>query len=291
MHPDFKVGAAAGRCKSVGEVKLLTDSVAEFIVYGSITTFARDGNPGMTYNGHSLNSLGLPNRGLKDLLVNGPDAVRLAHSAGKIIILSVAGFTVSQFFELAQTAKSLGFDGVEFNFGCPNVVDSSDRKPIFSFDRPLMVQVLLRTLAEVKGDTDFFVAAKMSPMSNPMDILDTAKDFSTLALDAVVTQNTFPNGLLFNKDGTPEIETPDGTGWAGFAGPSIKPMALGQVSQWRRALDAFGAGHIETWGCGGVQVGQDARDLRRAGAAVVQVGNTYINSIRPAKAFLDLSCS
>lgn len=279
----FPVGNAAGWCKSVEEVERLSKSACECIVVGSITLEERLGNPGNTFNNESLNSIGLKNPGIEKILAMSDEMVKFAHDANKPIILSIAGFSIEDYRLLSKKAASTDFDGVEVNFGCPNVADEGKRKPIFSFDLDLMDNAL----DEVILNFSKFISVKVSPMSNPMQIVETAGLLSVFGIDAVVTQNTFPNGLLYNPNGTPQIETPDKTGWAGFAGSAIKPMALGQVNQWRKALDSFDSNHIPVWGVGGVKNGQDVHDMIRAGASLVQVGTAYF--VGGPKIFSDIA--
>jgi dihydroorotate dehydrogenase (fumarate) len=248
----------------------------------------RGGNPGNTFNGSSLNSLGLPNPGLRKIIEAAPEMVGIAHAAEKPIIMSVAGFAPAEYLELSRTARELGFDGVELNLGCPNVADGGKRKPIASFDLDLVDQIVSGIYNhDMSPDDRWFLSVKVSPMSNPLQILDTAELFEKFGVSAIVTQNTFPNGMLFNEDGAPQIQTPDKTGWAGFAGRAIKPMALGQVNQWRKALDNLGGTMIPVWGVGGVTSGEGVRDMQFAGASVVQVGTAYF--VSGAKVFGDIA--
>ena len=271
----FPVANAAGWCKTIDEVRNLSRSATEVIVVGSITVPERSGNPGNTF-AIPLNSLGLPNMGIEKLKKIGPEMVRIAHEARKKAIMNIAGFDPKEYRQLARAAQEMGFDGIEINLGCPNVADGGKRKPIASLDLRLTEEIVGLSSSAVKvHDPDFFVSVKMSPMSNPLQIIDTAELLAHCNIDAIVTQNTFPNALLFNEDGSPTIQTPDKTGWAGFAGSAIKPMALGQVNQWRMALNSFGATGIEVWGVGGVETGKDVRDMIWAGASVVQVGTAY----------------
>jgi dihydroorotate dehydrogenase len=64
-------------------------------------------------------------------------------------------------------------------------------------------------------------------------------------------------------------------------------MALGQVNQWRTALDAFNATHIQVWGVGGVESGRDVHDMQTAGARIVQVGTAYF--VGGAKVFSNIA--
>jgi dihydroorotate dehydrogenase (fumarate) len=276
---DFPVGNAAGWCKSVDEVDALARSAAQFIVFGSITTEERAGNPGNTFDGESLNSLGLPNPGIENVRKVAPQILDMAHEESKPVILSIAGFSPMEYVDLASAAVELGFDGIEINLGCPNVVDSGERKPIFSFDLQLIEAIVsgVKTATEPMASGSF-ISVKLSPMSNPETILATAAILAECGINAVVTQNTFPNALLYNRNGSPVIQTPDNKGWAGLAGPAVKAMALGQVSQWRAALDDLNAKNISVWGVGGVKTGQDVKDILTAGADIVQVGTAYFTS-------------
>lgn len=274
INPYFPVGNAAGWCKSVEEVERLSRSAAEVIVVGSITMGERQGNPGNTWNNECLNSLGLPNPGIEKIVAMAPKMIEIAHKAHKKIILSIAGFSVHDYIDLSARAK--GFDGIEINVGCPNVADEGIRKPIFSFDLRNLTNVVDGVLSCASENQ--FVTVKVSPMSNPMQILETADTLVEAQIDGVVTQNAFPNALLYNGDGTPQIQTPDGTGWAGLSGSAVKAMALGQVNQWRKALNSLGAKNIPVWGVGGVESARDVRDMLRAGASVVQVGTAYFRN-------------
>lgn len=286
INPVFPVGNAAGWCKSVAEVENLARSAASFIVVGSITMNQRDGNPGSTFNGDSiftLNSLGLPNPGIDKLEEIGPEMVRIAHAAGKPIIVSLAGFTPDEFGNLARRSQKIGFDGAEVNLGCPNVADGGKRKPIISY-RPRLVH---DSLEEACGYINafkpgWFISVKVSPM-DPDRIEEIAQIIEQFPINAVVTQNTVPNCLDFSLDRTPVIQTPDKLGYAGASGKQVLQQALGQVNQWRRVLSE----EIDVWGVGGVQSGTDVEKMLWAGASVVQVGTAYF--ISGAKVFGDIA--
>ena len=125
INPDFPVGNAAGWCKSTAEVAELAASVAQFIIVGSITCECRLGNRGSTFDDtplRALNSLGLPNPGIENIEAFGPRMTDAAHKANKPIILSVAGFSAEEYGVLSRKAQRIGFDGIELNLGCPNIV-------------------------------------------------------------------------------------------------------------------------------------------------------------------------
>lgn len=283
INSEFPVGNAAGHCKSLEEVRHLAESAASVIVVGSITLKQRDGNPGNTFNGDStfgLNSLGLPNPGIVRISEIGPEMVRTAHIAGKPIILSVAGFSPDEFRELARASYEIGFDGVELNLGCPNVADDGKRKPIISHRKEFVRASL--TSAFEHFPAAGFVSVKVSPM-DPDRLDEIASVIETFPISAVVTMNTVPNCLDFNSDGTPIINTPDKTGYAGGSGKQVFQQALGQVKQWREHLPK----EIAVWGVGGVETGEDVQKMLWAGASTVQVGTAYF--IGGAKVFGDIA--
>lgn len=279
INSDFPVGNAAGWCKTEGEVVKLLESSAQFVVVGSITLEERQGNPGNTFNGVDLNSLGLPNPGISNVLGWLPGVIhQIPKTDSRKVILSLAGFSPGDFAKLDKRALASGISHREINLGCPNVADGGTRKRIASLDLK-STEAVLDVIVENWTDygDDIFTSVKISPMTDPNFILLLAELIAQYPIDAVVTQNTMPNALLFNEDGSTQIQTPDGTGWAGFAGPAVHPFALGQVNQWRKALNELGRQDIEVHGVGGVSDGRNVRDMLRAGASAVQVGTAYFN--------------
>lgn len=280
INPDFPVGPAAGHCKSLAEVQNLARSAAAFITVGSITALERAGNPGQTFaknEAGALNSLGMPNPGIDKIKEVGAEMVRVAHEAGKPIIMSIAGFAPMEFARMAHVAHDLGFDGAEVNLGCPNVADAGTRKPIACCNYELSWQILNATLIEVRTPVrcGFFISVKVSPM-DPERLHEIAGAISHFGnqIGAVVTMNTVPNCLDFNSHGIPVINTPDKTGYAGGSGRQVFQQALGQVKQWRAQLPET----IAVWGVGGVETGRDVLKMQWAGASVVQIGTAYFTS-------------
>lgn len=274
INPDFPVGNAAGWCKSTAEVAKLAASVAQFIIVGSITCECRLGNRGNTFDDtplRALNSLGLPNPGIENIEAFGPRMIDAAHKAEKPIILSVAGFSAEEYGVLSRKAHRIGFDGIELNLGCPNIVTAGKRKPIASSHPNLAAAIIDSALNALDPQEKRpFISVKVSPL-DPESLVRLAETIVTFSIDAVVTQNTVPNCLDFDTTGRPIIDTPDDTGWAGGSGPAVLCQALGQVSQWRQVTPD----HIAIWGVGGVTSGLDVQKMRWAGASVIQVGTAY----------------
>ena len=272
IDPDFPVGNAAGGCKTLEEVRQLARSAASFIVVGSFTVEPRSGNPGNTFNGdpvYGLNSRGLPNPGVEWLKKEGPKMVAIAHAAGKPIILSVAGFNPSEYELLVLAAVVIGFDGVELNFGCSNIVDGGTRHRIITYDVAMVRAILLQIYMNHRIVPEF-VSVKVSPILDLEYAHVLADVFRRFPITALVTMNAIPNCLDFGADGLPVIQTPDKTGYAGGSGTQVRQMALGQAHMWRSVLP-----EKEKWGVGGMGTGPDVKKMLRV-ASVVQIGTAYL---------------
>lgn len=262
---------AAGTCRLPEDVKKLSRSASAAIMVGSITVESRTGNAGDVYWAgpmFSLNSLGLPNRGVsyyRDVI---PEMVAVAHGVGKPLFVSVAGFSPEQYAHLAELAFDGGADLVELNLGCPNVWQGHTQKRIACFDPELVAEVLY--CVERRVGTDAKVSVKISPFSDPFALAEVAQAIGASKMAKVVTAvNTFPNA--FGLSGAKPVITPGG-GLAGFAGPAMKPIGLGQVRQLRGLLPK----RIQIIGVGGITHGQDILEYRASGAAATQVATAYL---------------
>ncbi len=262
---------AAGTCKLLEDVEKLSHSASAVIMVGSITVEPRIGNTGDVYWAgpmFSLNSLGLPNRGAPYYKKVLPEMVAVAHGEGKPLFVSVAGFSPEEYASLAELAFLGGADLVELNLGCPNVWQGSTQKRIACFDSALVAEVLRRV--EEKVGANAKVSVKVSPFSDPFALAEVAQVIGASKLaKAVTTVNTFPNAFSYNG-AKPRI-TPGG-GLAGFAGPAMKPIGLGQVRQLHGLLPE----RIQIIGVGGITHSQDIREYQESGAVATQVATAYL---------------
>jgi dihydroorotate dehydrogenase (fumarate) len=272
---DHPIMNAAGTCKLLDDVKKLAKSAVSAVMVGSITVEPRDGNPGNVWEhcgSYTLNSLGLPNPGIDYYRTNLPEMKKICADNGKPLLVSVAGFSPNEYAVLAEVAVSGGADFVELNLGCSNVWGTDGQKPITSFDEALIRSIINYVKREIES-----FGVKLSPYSNPLELVAVAsviRDWSR-RIEFVTTSNTFPNAYGCTENGRQHIAV--GKGLAGFAGPAMKPIALGQVIQFRGLLDPG----IEIIGAGGVTNGQDVLDYVRNGAKLVQVGSEFMRSHDP----------
>jgi dihydroorotate dehydrogenase (fumarate) len=274
----------AGSCRTVEEVKSLAKSVISIIVVGSFTVEAREGNQGNAFwvggindedtrDIFSLNSRGLPNQGIKYCEQVIPEMAEIVHKAGKLLCVSVAGFTPQEYVILAKVAFALGADIVELNLSCPNVWKDGAQERIACFDPNLVTEILKSVQEAVDLEAKIFV--KLSPILDSYLLKEVTNVIAQFEIvKAVVSINTVPNSLLFDKTGRPRITV--GQGLAGLGGPAVKPIAIGQVIQLRNLLPK----NIDIVYSGGVTHGRDIVDAQLAGAKVVQMC-TYLLDFPP----------
>ena len=261
------MNAACSVAKTPEDIKALCQTSAGAVLIGSITRLARDGNAeprwfdGDTY---ALNSFGMPNGGADYYASTLPGLVATIHQSGKAAILSIAGFSVDDYAMLAKLADASSIDLLELNFGCPNIRTDGAQKPIASFDISYM-RAIVEAVAE---QTATPLLLKLSAYSNPHELLAVAEAIVTMPnVAGVVTMNTFANAYR-EIDGQPVLAMEYG----GLSGPSLQPIALGQVRQFRKALPET----IAVIGVGGIETADDVRAFIAAGATAVQAATVIV---------------
>ena len=278
----FSISNAAGFIKGPGTEfdDLLRSPIVDTIRIGSITVEGGPGNPGTTYGeseeGTSGNALGLPNPGLQRTLETAKEMTLAAAHARKELVISIAGSKPEEYETLTKALVQYAI--IEVNLGCPNVWGEGSQKPIASFNIELIRDILTR----VSGYTYDPFDVKVSPYTDPSMIPQVAavlREFHQIR--NVITMNTFPNGIIFEKDAlTPALSTPNGYG--GIAGSAVRYVALGQARQFATALEGSKIGVVLV---GGVSRGIDIIRAKEVGAVGVQVGTAYAGK---AKIFSDL---
>jgi dihydroorotate dehydrogenase (fumarate) len=287
-HPLMNAG---GTCKSLEEVQRFARSAVSAVMV-NLLMHERPGNSGNTYwsNGHySLNSKGLPSRGeqyYKEVL---PEMVRIVHQAGKKIFVNISGFTPEEYADLARMADKAGVDGIEFNFGCPNIWEGRTQKRILSFD----LGGIRHTLQLVGGlSLAIPIGVKLSPNSDPYVIELQSQLFNELdslpsyvKVSFLTLCNTFPNAHIPKRGGGSVISAR----LAGMGGRALKPIALGQILQFKDQQDEGKLpAHIQFVGAGGVESEEDVLDFEEVGATVVQAATKYFDHDENPGAYSDI---
>jgi len=257
--------AAGPRSKSPKDLRTLLATPVPVITIGSVSLAASTGNKAKKYwvdpaSGTSLNSMGLPNKGIAYYERLLPTFIKDAHAAGKKVRVSIVGSRTSEYVELVRRLRKLDIDQIEVNTSCPNVWNGTKQKRIASFDLDLLEKLVSATLKVAKGlPLDY----KLSPYSDPEMLRKVALLLRRHAgIRAVVTANTFPNAYSAL------------TGLAGMGGDGYRHIVLGQVKQFRQVLPA----RIKIVALGGASSKKHVADYVAAGAAEVQVGTHYFKN-------------
>jgi dihydroorotate dehydrogenase (NAD+) catalytic subunit len=219
----------------------------------TVTLAPREGNPPprlWELAGGLINSIGLPNKGLDGFL--GEDLPKLAALPVPLIV-NVMGFSREQVAELVTAfAERDEVAALELNVSCPNV----ETGLVMGAD-PVEVASLMH---RVRPLTDKPLIVKLTP--NATDVAAVARAAEGAGASALSLINTIRGMALDPQSGAPWLGGVTG----GVSGPAVRAVALAQVHAVAEAVQ------IPLIGMGGIQRGQDALDLMRAGAELVAVG-------------------
>jgi dihydroorotate dehydrogenase (NAD+) catalytic subunit len=218
----------------------------------TITLAPREGNPPPRLWESAaglINSIGLPNRGLRGYLEDDlPALARLAVP----LITNVMGSTPEEVGELVAALENRPqVRAIELNVSCPNVATGLD----IGAD-PKGLEALLEHVRPLSSKP---LIVKLTP--NTADVADCAAGAEAGGADAVSLINTL-RAVALSPGGGPWL----GGGSGGLSGPAIRAVALAQVSAVARRVA------IPIVGMGGVGCGRDARELIDVGATLVAVG-------------------
>lgn len=276
-HPLMNGGGVA---KNLEDVRQLAKMPVSAVTLGSITFHPKAGNEGNVFeprheNGYALNSLGLPNPGMLETVKAIDLMIAAVVNAGKRLIVNVAGFNPQEYGVIADAMVTNGAHMAELNGGCPNIWGPDGKqKRIPSFDPEMIDRILTDVTQRLTEAAPIML--KLSPYSDPGLLAEVAEVIASKpVVKAVVCSNTFPNALDLRTNGRPSIDSPQvPDGLAGLSGGAMKPIALGQVRQFRRLLPD----RIAIIGSGGVSSGRDMLDYLQAGAVAVQCTTAYLGN-------------
>jgi hypothetical protein len=117
--PSSQKGRSAGRGNS-SAINPTQSSGAGAVVTKSSSLKPREGNPGPTIAELPvglLNAIGLASPGIREM----KDEISEARRSGVPVIVSVFGFSVTDYSKSAGIAETHGADAVELNVSCPHV--------------------------------------------------------------------------------------------------------------------------------------------------------------------------
>lgn len=234
------------------------------VITKSCTLLAREGNPKPRYaafaSGNSINSMGLPNKGLEYYV----DAARDLNPH-KPYFLSLAGLTRTENLQMLSMLQHDCCDapvaGVELNLSCPNLPG----KPQVAYDFEAMDETL-RSVFEMFDRLPLGV--KLPPYFDPSHFDGAAQVLRHYPkLKWVTCINSVGNGLVVDPINERSLIVPKG-GLGGIGGSCIKPTALANVRSFRERLPLS----VDIVGCGGITRGVDVFEHILCGANAVQIG-------------------
>ncbi len=224
------------------------------VVTKSVGLKPRDGYPNPTVaqvDSGLINAMGLPNPSINEFKA---EIKTVKQEEMHIpLIVSIFGFSVSEFVKTAEVAVEAGADALELNVSCPHVKETGAE---IGQNPDLLAEVV----SKVKGNVEKPVFVKLTP--NVSDVVGTARRAVQAGADALTAINTVRAMAIDVETTRPILANKIG----GLSGPAIKPIAIKCVYEIHREVD------IPIVGCGGITSWQDAIEFMLAGASAIQVG-------------------
>jgi dihydroorotate dehydrogenase (NAD+) catalytic subunit len=236
-------------------LKRVVQAGAGAIVTKSSALRPRNGNPGPTIvevPGGLLNAIGLASPGITAM----KDEIDDAKRTGVPIIVSIFGFSASEYSSSARIAEKLGADAVELNISCPHVSGVGE----IGQDRTAVARVT----RSVKRAVEIPVLVKLSP--NVASIVDIGRAAQNAGADAVTAINTLRAMSIDIYTRLPVLSSKVG----GLSGPAIRPVAVRCVYELAARLK------IPIIGVGGITCWEDAVEFLLAGASAIQIGTAIL---------------
>ena len=233
-------------------LKEIANAGAGAVVTKSIGLKSRPGYPNpsiVQVDCGLLNAMGLPNPGIHQFAKEIAEAkiVRLP------LIVSIYGFSLEEFGDVASYAVKTRADALELNVSCPHVEKTGSEIG----QDPRLVREVVK---EVKKRMRKPIFVKLTP--NVDDITEVAKAAVEGGADAITAINTVRAMAINIETANPILANRIG----GLSGPAIKPIAVRCVYEIYEELD------VPVVGCGGIATWKDAVEFMLAGASAVQVG-------------------
>jgi dihydroorotate dehydrogenase (NAD+) catalytic subunit len=198
-----------------------------------------------------INAMGLPNPGIEEF-VNEIRGAKLALNVP--IVVSVYGYSESEYASVSKKAVAAGADAVELNVSCPHVKETGS-------EIGQGAEILGEVIKKVKSSVDKPVFVKLTP--NVTSIVNIAGAAVEAGVDGLTLINTVKAMAIDAETALPVL----GNKVGGLSGPAIKPIAL------RCVYEVYERVKVPIIGCGGVTDWRDAVEFLLAGASAVQIGS------------------
>ncbi|WP_394798465.1 dihydroorotate oxidase [Blattabacterium cuenoti] len=254
------MNASGVLCSTERELSNLLDSNSGGVVTKSCTYKPRKGNDLPRYfewDGGSINSMGLPNFGIKFYL----DFLE-KKKINKPIFLSISGCSSEENYFLIQKAnESSKVTAIELNLSCPNLLEKED---MLGYKFHKFIENIFKFNKKPLG-------IKFPPYFQDIHIKNVAFILNQFPIFFVTCINSLPNGLFVDIDKESVVIQPK-KGFGGIGGSIIKPFALANIHKFYTYLRK----DISIIGCGGISSGRDIFEHILCGASVVQIGTQFM---------------
>ena len=193
---------------------------------------------------------GYPNPGIRKFA----EEIRKLKKLKVPLIISIFGFSPSEYAEVASVAAEAGADALELNLSCPHVKGTGSEIG----QDPDMIKL---TVKAVKNRVNKPIFAKLTP--NTAHIATLAEAAASAGADAITAINTVRAMAIDVETFRPILANRFG----GLSGAAIKPIAI------RCVYEIYEAVNVPIIGCGGIRTWKDAVEFMLAGASAIQVGS------------------
>ena len=263
---------AAGCAKHPEGARKILASPSAALVVGSVTTdpYGVDNGDVLWCDGaRSVTGFGFPNAGMDAWQADLPVLAGAARDAGKPFVVNVAGNNVDDYLNLAERAFAGGAEAVEMNFAWPCLLSAGRQKHAFSDDPSAVSDLLRAAAARFRGERgDLWL--KFSPLQPTVleDMVAAISANGDARVTAVVCCGPYPKTLFLEPDGDSVVGS-DSFGQMG--GEALRPIALGQVRQFRTLLPDS----VAVIGLGGVSIREHIDQYLGMGARAVGLTTAY----------------
>jgi len=197
-----------------------------------------------------LNAVGLPNPGIRKFA----EEIRKLKKLKVPLIISIFGFSPSEYAEVASVAAEAGADALELNLSCPHVKGTGSEIG----QDPDMIKL---TVKAVKNRVNKPIFVKLTP--NTAHVATLAEAAASAGADAITAINTVRAMAIDVETFKPILANRFG----GLSGAAIKPIAI------RCVYEIYEAVNVPIIGCGGIRTWKDAVEFMLAGASAIQIGS------------------
>lgn len=216
--------------------------------------------------GHFGNAVGLRNpgmnKGYENLL-----PLRKKHSFSALLNVSVSGSSIEEFIILIKKFEGIA-DIIELNLSCPHAAGG------YGMAIGTDPEIVYTYLKRIRGVTDKLIFPKLTP--NVPDISEIALAAVEGGADGITAINTVGPKLYIEPFSGKSILKNKSNNRGGMSGRWVKEIALSKISDIRSAVGK----DLPIIGMGGIETGEDVRNMRDAGADIIGIGSVFA-SVHP----------